>query len=170
MLFAGKLNVVQGVSFEDVLVSFSQPGDGLTGFNTLRLMVGNTTVSTFSPTSNAPFTFDSNFNVTADTTVRIIGDLRNNASGTYQIGSVTLGSQDVRYLSNDEQYGSTVVGSRGINTVVSSAQLTATKNDGITNNKIIAGANDAKLFGFSLRANDVADVRITSIAPTRILA
>jgi len=48
--------------------------------------------------------------------------------------------------------------------------LTATKNDGITNNKIIAGANDAKLFGFSLRANDVADVRITSIAPTRILA
>lgn len=166
-LFAGKLNVVQGVSFEDVSVTFSQVGAGLTGFNTLRLMIGNATVSTFSPTGNGTFTFDSNFNVTADTTIRIVGDLRNNASGVYQIGSVTLGSQDVRYLANDEQYGSTVVGSRGISTTVSPSGLTATKNDGITNNKIIAGANDVNLFGFSLRANDVSDVRVTSISPTK---
>jgi hypothetical protein len=166
-LFAGKLNVTQGVSIEDVLVSFSQTGNGLTGFNTLRLIVGNSTVSTYSPTNNAAFTFDANFNVTADTTIRIVGDLRNNAGGTYQIGSVSLGSQEIRYLSNDEAASSPVVGAFGISTTVSSASLTATKNDGITNNKIVAGANDVNLFGFSLRANDVADVRVTSISPTK---
>jgi hypothetical protein len=68
----------------------------------------------------------------------------------------------LRYVSNDED--ATIDGSvNGIITNIAAAGLTAIRNDGIDNYNLVPGANDVLLLGFDLRANDVADIRVTSI-------
>jgi|GEM_PF-2692142 len=166
VLWASNLNVGQSATFEDVYVDFANDGNGLENISSVRLVVGNQTLATYSPVlGDTDFTFETTFTVSANTKVKILANFRNTASGLFTIGTVDLGSYDLRYVSNDEV--ATVDGSvSGIATNIASATLTAIRNDGIDNNTLVPGANNVLVLGFDLRANDVSDVRVTSIQPS----
>jgi len=168
VLWAANLNVGQAITVEDVYVDFdANVGSGLDRISSLRLVVGNQTMATYTPTSgDTDFTFETTFTLTQNTPIKILANFRNTANGIYTIDSVDLGSYDVRYVSNDEV--GTIQGSvNGIQTNVDVATLTAIRNDGIDNGTLVPGANNVMLLGFDLRASDVADLRVTSIQPAK---
>ncbi|MCH8518617.1 S-layer homology domain-containing protein [Candidatus Gracilibacteria bacterium] len=166
-LWAANLSVDEAITVEDVTITFTNSGSsavGLGSISSLRLVVGGSTVATISPANNASSTqtFESSFTVNSNTPIRIEANFRNSAEGTYTIGTVSF--DEVRYVANDEL--TTIAGSAtGISTLVDDATLTVTRNDGVDNNSLVPGARDVTLLGFQLRANDVADVRVTAVRP-----
>lgn len=135
----------------------------------MRFIVDGSTVASYSP-SATPATgvqivpFDAQFTVSKNSTMRIEANLRNTANGNINTTSVTLGSTDARYVSNDE--AATVLGgANGISTDVSNATLSVTQNDGIDNFTLVSGAKNVTVLGFALRSNDVSDVKVTAISP-----
>ncbi len=167
VLWAANLNVGQAISLEDVDVAFSSTGNGLQTISSLRLVVGNQTLATYTPASGEnAFVFETTFTLTQNTPIKILANFRNTANGTFTIGSVDLGSLDLRYVSNDEE--ANIAGTvNGIQTLVDVATLTAIRNDGIDNGTLVPGANNVLLLGFDLRASDVSDIRVTSIQPAK---
>jgi hypothetical protein len=171
VLWASKLNVEEPITVEDVAVNFwANTGSWLDKFSSLKLVVGSTTVATYTPAAaDTAFTFESTFTISENTPIKILWTLRNNASWTYTIGSVTLGSTDVRYVSNDEV--ATINGTVAwISTTVANATLTLTRNDWVDNNTLVPGAKDVLVLWFALRANDVSDVKVTSIKPVKAVS
>lgn len=167
VLWAAKATVAEDISVEDVLVEFT--AGKLDQFSSLRFVVGDSTVSTYTPTSDTDTTvlFETNFNVRkGNTTLKILWNLKNNiADGTvYKVQDVTIGKSEARYVANDEKVevkGSAV----GITTTIADGAITLTKNDGIDNINLVPWVTDKLVFGFSLRANDVSDIRVTSLSP-----
>ena len=172
VLWAGRLNVNEAVEFEDIQVDMTLGGlANMDQISSLRFVVGNQTVASITPSADAgtptiaTIDMDAQFTVSANTTVRLVANLRSNAEGTFNNTAVTLGSSDIRYLNNDE-VATLNGGAAGINTTVTDATLSITQNDGIDNINIVSGAQDVTVLGFALRASDVSDVRVTSINPT----
>jgi hypothetical protein len=170
VLWASKLNVDEPITVEDVSVAFSSVGNGLDKFSSIKLVVGSTTVATYTPASGeTSFVFESSFTISENTPVRVLWTLRSNASGLFTISSVKLGNNvasNVKYVSNDEN--ATINGTVAwIATTVANATLTLTRNDWVDNNTLVPGAKDVLLLWFALRANDVSDVKITSIKPVK---
>jgi hypothetical protein len=170
VLWASKLNVSEPITIEDVWVALSSVGNGLDKFSSLKLVVGSTTVATYTPAAGeTSFTFETTFTISENTPIRILWTLRSNANGTYTVSSVKLGNNvtsNVKYVSNDENavINGTVA---WIATSVANATLTLTRNDWVDNNTLVPGAKDVLLLWFALRANDVSDVKITSLKPVK---
>lgn len=174
VLYAAKVNVKEEVSVEDVAVTMTflgLPAKGkLEQFSSLRFLVGGSTVATYTPTTgeDGEFLFESNFNIRAgQTTMKITWNIKadDNIDGAqYRIDKVQLGgtSGEIRYVSNDEKV--TPNGSaQGIATTVKDGDLAFTRNDGIDNYTIVPGTSDKLVLGFSARANDVSDIKITGM-------
>ena len=149
-------------------MSVTGTGANMNQISSLRFMVGGQTVASTTPaagTGSVTIPLDAQFTVSSNTTVRLVANLRSNATGNFNTTAVTLGSTDIRYVSNDE-VGTLNGSATGINTTVADATLSITQNDGIDNFNIVSGAQDVTVLGFALRASDVSDVRITGINPT----
>jgi hypothetical protein len=172
VLLSANFNVNESVTLEDVVFNYTTTGTGIANqLNNLRLVVDGRTVSTLTPDSGltaigtANATFDTTFTVSKNAKVQILGNLKNNATGTFKINSLTLGSTSKRYVSNDET--ATIDGSvSGVNVTISTSKAILVRNDGLTNEKLVPGAKDVTLLGFSLRASDVSDIRLSKVNPT----
>lgn len=179
VLYAAKINVKEEVSIEDAEVTMSITDKAaeklnLENFSSLRLLVGGATVATYTPNdedktkTKVTFKFESNFNVRAgQSTMQITWNLKSNVAkdSKFTIETVDLWGtvkKEIRYVSNDEKV--TVNGTaKGIATTVADGDLNLTRNDGIDNNNIVPGSTDKLVLGFSARANDVSDVKITGM-------
>lgn len=179
VLYAAKINVKEEVSIEDAEVTMfitdkAEEKLNLENFSSLRLLVGGATVATYTPNdedktkTKVTFKFESNFNVRAgQSTMQITWNLKSNVAkdSKFTIETVDLWGtvkKEIRYVSNDEKV--TVNGTaKGIATTVADGDLNLTRNDGIDNNNIVPGSTDKLVLGFSARANDVSDVKITGM-------
>lgn len=170
VLLSANFNVNESVTLEDVVFNYTTTGTGVGNqFNSLRLVVDGRTVSTLTPTTTAvttaDLTFDTTFTVSQNAKVQILGNLKNTAAGTFKVNSLTLGSSSKRYVSNDET--ATIDGSvSGVNVTISTSTAILVRNDGLTNDILVPGAKDVTLLGFSLRASDVSDIRLSKVNPT----
>lgn len=177
---AANLSVEQPITVEDVEMEI----DTFTGYgdrdladlvNSFRLQVDGSTVSTYTPSGdeddddNNTIEFEGSFNIDSDSSIQIVGNVRRWSEGMEfefaEMSGSSFGddSGDVRYQSNDEE--ATIDGTvRGINVDVDTPELTIRRNDGLgSDSTAVAGARDVKLLGFSMRANDVSDIRVTGV-------
>lgn len=175
VLLSAKFNPKEAVTLEDVRINYNSSAGLFNQFTSLRLLVDGRTISTYTPAStdlgNGTFTFDTTFTASQATTVQVVWNVKNNATLNSTFNISTFAAADLwvaskRYVSNDET--AVINGSsQGINLVIANSTLTLTRNDAIdsSNNTVVSGATDVTLLGFSARANDVSDVRITAINP-----
>lgn len=179
VLLSSKFNAKEAVTLEDVRINYTTTVGSLAStFNSLRLVVNGKTISTYTPAATTPadafvgastFNFDASFTASELTTVQVLWNVKNNASATTTFNISTFAAADLwvtskRYVSNDEV--ATINGSsQWVNLVIANSTLTLTRNDAIdaSNNTVVSGASDVTLLGFSARANDVSDVKITSV-------
>ncbi len=181
VLLSAKFNPNEAVTLEDVRINYATTGSGLYNiFSSLRLVVDGKTISTYTPASSessnvsltGSFTFDTTFTASKLVNIQVLWNVRNNAPentgfNISTFAAADLGSSSVRYDSNDET--ATINGSaQWVNLSVANSTLTLTRNDAIdtTNNTIVSGASDITLLWFAARANDVSDLRISSVIPT----
>lgn len=192
LLLASKVRVDESVTVEDLKINYTTTNTGLyQQYRDLKLVVDGRTISTYTPTTSdnvagtSSFTFDGTFLLSSDSTIRVLWNLKNNvaANSIFEINNFrifldTTNSsistvKDVRYVSNDERPSLTAANTFGINgtvqwimVTVADATVLVTRNDGLDNETLVSGARDVTLFGFSMRANDVSDLRLTSLKPT----
>lgn len=188
VLLAAKVRVDEAVTVEDLKINFTTTGTGLYNqYRDLKLVVDNKTISTFTPAvwTTGSFTFDGTFLLSSNSTIKVLWNLKNNvpANSVFEITNfrIVLDTattsdstvKDVRYVSNDERPSLTTTNTFGINgtvqwvtVTVADATLLVTRNDGLSSETLVSGAKDVTLFGFSMRANDVSDLRVTSLKPT----
>lgn len=171
VLWAAKTTVAEDVNLEDVTVTFSTTSASLYNFSTLKFLVGDATVSTYTPTAldTNVIKFESNFTVRkGNSTMRVTWNLKNNVTpvnATFKIDTMKIGSTDARYVANDERVD--VKGSAtGILTTVADGDINLVRNDGIDSSRLVAWMSDKEVFGFQLRANDVSDVKVTWLTAT----
>jgi len=180
VLLAAKLRVDEAITVEDLVMGYTATNSALNAqYRDLRLVVDGRTVSTYTPATTGDdnvagtgvISFDGTFLVDTNSSIKVLGNLKNNVSDDSQfvldnfvLNNTTAG--DIRYVSNDEEVA-TISGSvQAVTVRVSAATLLATRNDGLNNETLVAGSRDVELLGFSLRANDVSDVKVTSLNPT----
>ena len=174
VLMAADLKVAQSITLQDLAVTFNTTGlSGAAGdmakdFSSLKLVVGNQTVATFTPSTSTAntFTFEGSTTISANTVIKITANVRTNAAGKWQLNSITPASFGIReYASNGNSIqASQLVGScNGIVTTVGSATLTFTRNDGIANQNLTVGSSNVTMVQFDVKANDVSDVTITKL-------
>lgn len=175
VLLAADLKVAQPVTLEDLTVQLGT-GASLSGtlanlaadFSSLKLVLGTSTVATYTPASSAAssFVFEGSYTANASTTLKIVGNLRTTAAGKYKISSVGFGSfARIEYVAtgNAVQSAQFAGSTDGISTTIGSATLTLTRNDGIANQNLAVGAMEATVAQFTARANDVSDVTISKL-------
>lgn len=178
ILLDSVLKVAQSITLEDLAVTFNTvwyswgvAWNLANDFSSLRLVVGNSTVATYTPgsTTTTWFTFEWTFTVSADTTLKILGNIRSQATGKYKLNDVNLTNfARIEYASNGNAVDANQkVGSANwIATTIGSATLTMTRNDGISNQNLTVGSTNQTLLQFSMRANDVSDVTLTKMVFT----
>jgi len=192
ILLSANISVNESVTVEDLFMKYNTTTSGLfQQYRDLKLVVDGRTISTFTPTDVAPhnaawngsFTFDGSFTIKDKSNVKVLWNLRNTASNGSILElapfKIELGSaaadvtvKDVRYVSNDERpviatnhFGITGV-AQAVRVTVAEASLLITRNDGLNNDAIVSGSRNVTVLGFSLRANDVSDLRVTSLNPS----
>lgn len=186
VLLSAKFNAKEAVTLEDVRINYTTTVGSLAStFNSLRLVVNGKTISTYTPAATtaadaivgaSTFNFDASFTASELTTVQVLWNVKNNATTNTTFNVSTFAAADLwvtskRYVSNDEV--ATINGSsQWVNLVIANSTLTLTRNDAIdtSNNTVVSGASDVTLLGFSARANDVSDVKITSVNASALYA
>lgn len=175
VLFAADLKVASAITLQDLTTSFSTSATGNLSsvFNTLKLVIGNNVVATYTPTTSNTVVFEWTFNVPATTTVKILANVKSNGvtTGAYKIGTIGYSSfARVEYVSNGNLVSSSeFAGSTdGITTTMGAATLTFTENDGISNQNLAVGSTDKTVAQFAMRANDVSDVNVTKLKFTPV--
>ncbi len=183
VLLAAKLKVDEAITIEDLSLEYEVTENSLkTQFRDFKLVVDGRTVSTYTPNTSTDhadgenngtgtLVFDGTFLVETNSSIKVLGNLNNTIdnNSTFVIDSFELTdstTKDMRYVSNDEKVTWISGSVQGITVTVAEATLLATRNDGLNDDKLVSGSRDVELLGFSLRANDVSDVKVTSIRPT----
>ncbi len=171
VLLSADLRVASAITLQDLTTSMTGPTANLsTAFNTFKLMIGNSVVATYTPDTTNAIVFQGSFNVPATTTVKIVGNLKSNITGgslgTYKVATVNYASFGrIEYVSNGNVVSSTqFAGSTdGVSSLVGTASLTFTENDGIAAQNLAVGSTDKTVAQFSMRANDVSDITVTKL-------
>ncbi len=180
VLMAANLKVDEAITVEDLNLDYTTTVASLeTQYRDLKLVVDGRTISTYTPetsgddanTGTGNITFDGTFLVENDSSVMILGNLQNNIdnNATFVLQNFVLNStttEDMRYVSNDEEVTSIPGSVQSVKVTVAEAELLVTRNDGLSSEDLVSGARDVELFGFSMRANDVADIKVTSLTPS----
>lgn len=174
VLLAADLKVAQPVTLQDLTVALN--GGSFSGtlanlasdFSSLKLVLGASTVATYTPVSSAAtsFVFEGSYTANASTTLKIVGNLRTTAAGKYKVSTIGFSSfSRVEYVAtgNSVQSAQFAGSTDGISTTIGSATLTLTRNDGIANQNLAVGAVNATVAQFTARANDVSDVTISKL-------
>lgn len=171
VLLAANFNVNEALTIEDVRFDYTTGSWLANQFNSLRLVVNGRTVSTLTPDSSlntatgSHAIFDTTFTVSENSKIQILGNLKNTAASTFKVNSLTLGSTSKRYVSNDET--ATIDGSvTWVNLTINTSTAILVRNDGLTNDILVPGAQNVTLLGFSVRASDVSDIRLSRVQPT----
>lgn len=175
VLLSADLKVAQPVTLQDLTVQLGT-GGSLSGtlanlasdFSSLKLVLGASTVATYTPVSSSAssFVFEGSYTANASTTLKIVGNLRTTAAGKYKISTIGFGSfSRIEYVAtgNSVQSAQFAGSTDGITTTIGSATLTLTRNDGIANQNLAVGAMNATVAQFTARANDVSDVTISKL-------
>jgi len=161
---------IQGARF--TLTSAQRYGDA---YSTFKLKLGDSVVATFTPDSDTGSTldFDSSFDITKDTTLSVVADVKSNAITTlnaFKVGTLNFATLNVygapEYISNGNKLTSAdIVGSvEGANVTINDPTLTVTRNDGIQDSKtLISGSKAVKVAGYTIKASDVDSLTIQKI-------
>lgn len=175
VLLAADLKVAQPVTLQDLTVTLGTSSlsgtlaDLAKDFSSLKLVLGASTVATYTPVSDAgksSFVFEGSYTANASTTFKIVGNLRTTAAGKYKISTIGFGSfSRIEYVAtgNSVQSAQFAGSTDGISTTIGSSTLTLTRNDGIADQKLAVGAMNATVAQFTARANDVSDVTISKL-------
>lgn len=174
VLLAADLKVAQPVTLQDLTVALGTSSlsgtlaDLAKDFSSLKLVLGASTVATYTPVSSVAnsFVFEGSYTANASTTLKIVGNLRTTAAGKYKISTIGFGSfSRIEYVAtgNSVQSGQFAGSTDGISTTIGSSTLTLTRNDGIANQNLAVGAVNATVAQFTARANDVSDVTISKL-------
>ncbi|MFA5917351.1 MAG: S-layer homology domain-containing protein [Candidatus Gracilibacteria bacterium] len=180
VLLSADLKVSQPITLEDLKIGFAVVGTGDLSkvFSSIKLMIGNSVVATYTPGSTpitlgakgilaGGITLEGTTTVNADTTLKILGNVKTNAlTGSYTLSNVVPNDFSIReYASNGNaiQLNQMVGSCNGVATAVGSATLTMTRNDGIAPQTLSIGSSNQTLTQFSMRANDVSDVTVTKL-------
>lgn len=174
VLLAADLKVAQPVTLQDLSVGLTQAS--LSGtlanlaadFSSLKLVLGSSTVATYTPVASSAtgFVFEGSYTANASTTLKIVGNLRTTAAGKYKISTIGFGSfSRIEYVAtgNSVQSAQFAGSTDGVTTTIGSATLTLTRNDGIADQNLAVGAQNATVAQFTARANDVSDVTISKL-------
>lgn len=163
VLWSANLNVTEAITLEDLTIDTSGFDD--TKVNNLRLVIGGTTVATITPSADVNTQkFEFTTTVKSNTTMKVLANLKSTAADTMDIGTIADGDFGlVEYISNGEE--ATIIGTVAASVVsIGTPSILVTRNDSrVDNDKVIAGAKDVEVYGFSLRANDVSDMKVTSL-------
>jgi len=163
VLWAANLNVTEAITLEDLTIDTSGFDD--TKVNNLRLVIGGTTVATITPSADVNTQkFEFTTTVKSNTTIKVLANLKSNATDTMNIGSIDNSKFGlVEYVSNGE--AASIIGSVSASEVsVGTPSILVTRNDSkVDGDKVISGAKDVEVYAFSLRANDVSDMKVTSL-------
>lgn len=175
VLLSADLKVAQPVTLQDLTVQLGT-GGSLSGtlanlasdFSSLKLVLGASTVATYTPVSSSAssFVFEGSYTANASTTLKIVGNLRTTAAGKYKISTIGFGSfSRIEYVAtgNSVQSAQFAGSTDGISTTIGSSTLTLTRNDGIADQNLAVGAINATVAQFTARANDVSDVTISKL-------
>jgi len=163
--------VKEGVRFEGVKLDLGSSAAYQDGYSVFKLKLGSTVVATFTPgSSNFRYLeFDTSFEITKDTTIEVLADVKSNATylGQLKIAALDFTALSVyglpEYIANGNKLASTdLVGSvEGANVTIGTPTLTVTRNDGIQAGKVlIAGSKAVKVAGYTIKASDVDDLVI----------
>lgn len=174
VLLAADLKVAQPVTLQDLTVQLGQASlsgtlaDLAKDFSSLKLVLGASTVATYTPVSSTAtgFVFEGSYTANASTTLKIVGNLRTTAAGKYKISTIGFSSfSRVEYVAtgNSVQSAQFAGSTDGISTTIGSSTLTLTRNDGIADQNLAVGAVNATVAQFTARANDVSDVTISKL-------
>ena len=169
-LLAADLKVNQDITLENLNVSSTMSWTALYNtFSSLKLMIGNNIVSTYTPAiwTSTGFTFEGSATVSSNTTLKIIGNVKTNANPwTITFWNIAITDFGIKeYASNGNTVANQqMVGSaNGVATTIGSATLVMTRNDGIANQSVTVGSTSQTLTKFSMRANDVSDVTVSKL-------
>ena len=168
VLLDAVLKVNQPISLEDLTVAYASTNLS-TKFSSLKLMIGNNIVSTYTPASltGTSFVFEGTSTVNADTTLKILGNVKTNAAtGSFVFSNIAITDFAlVEYASNGNAVATAqkVGSANGVATTIGAAWLTLTRNDGIANQVVTVGSNNQTLIKFAARASDVSDVTISKL-------
>ncbi len=168
VLLDAVLKVNQSITLEDLTVNYAST-NLYTKFSSLKLVIGNNVVSSYTPSNSATtsFVFEGTTTVSADTTLKVIGNVKTNApAGSFVFSNMAITDFAlVEYASNGNAVaaGQKVGSANGVNTTIGSATLTMTRNDGIANQNVTVGSNTQTLLKFAARANDVSAVNISKL-------
>lgn len=174
VLLAADLKVAQPVTLQDLTVALGTSSlsgtlaDLAKDFSSLKLVLGASTVATYTPVSSSAnsFVFEGSYTANASTTLKIVGNLRTTAAGKYKISTIGFSSfSRVEYVAtgNSVQSAQFAGSTDGISTTIGSSTLTLTRNDGIADQNLAVGAINATVAQFTARANDVSDVTISKL-------
>lgn len=172
VLLSADLKVSQPITLEDLAVSFGTYGTWNLSkvFSSIKLMIGSSVVATYTPTNTltTSFTLEWTTTVNADTTLKIVANVKTNALTvwSYTLNNVSPSDFSIReYASNGNAIQTNqIVGSANwVATTIGSAMLTMTRNDGIANQTLALWSSNQTLIQFSMRANDVSDVTVTKL-------
>ncbi|MDP2090429.1 MAG: S-layer homology domain-containing protein [Candidatus Gracilibacteria bacterium] len=169
VLLDAVLKVNQAITVEDLTVNYAST-NLFTSFSSLKLVVGNNVVASYTPTNAATtsFVFEGTSTISADTTLKIIANVKTNApaGGPFVLSNIAITDFAlVEYASNGNAVaaGQKVGSANGVSTTIGSATLTMTRNDGIANQNVTIGSNTQTLLKFAARANDVSAINISKL-------
>lgn len=177
VLLSADLKVAQAVNLQDLTAYFIDDttysgtmAEVSSAFSSLKLKIGNSVVSTVTPSSSTStgILFDGTFTVGANTTLSILGNLRSAYTGAkkFKINDLAITNFAVKeYAANGNSIQSAqIVGSAaGSATTVGTATITITRNDGIADQNLAVGSNTVTGMKFTMKASDVSDVTVTKI-------
>ncbi len=181
VLLAAELRVDEAITIEDLSLGYETTVVPLNDqYTDLKLVVDGRTISTYTPattgldnvvTNTGVIAFDGTFLVENNSSIKVLGNLKNNVTNnaTFSLDAFVLDgstTNDMRYVSNDEEVTEISGSVQAVTVTVASATLLTTRNDGLNSETLVSGSRDVELFGFSLRANDVSDIKVTSLKPT----
>ncbi|MDD3646395.1 MAG: hypothetical protein PHH06_03225 [Candidatus Gracilibacteria bacterium] len=169
VLLDAVLKVNQPITVEDLTVTHTSM-NLFNYFSSIKLMIGNSVVSTYTPSSATGTTFDleGTATINGDTTLKILANVKTNAPNlsSFALNSIDMGDfAIVEYAANGNSVDTNqkVGSASAVTTTIGSATLVMTRNDGISNQDVTVGSSNQTLMSFSMRANDVSPVTVTKL-------
>lgn len=176
VLAAGTLSIAAPINLESFTLVMNRNGVAPTAgqmnatFSSLKLVIDGVTVATATPsvTDTTTVSFGGKYSVSKSSTIRVLGNVRSTATTGVVWKALDLDQADFgvkEYVSNGNSIpsGSFIGSVAGVSVTVGNAQITFTRNDGVSSQSVVSGAQNLLLGRYNVTATDTSDVKISQL-------
>lgn len=147
VLLKGTITAKNQVKLKDVTLSGASVNLG-NYFNTIYLSVGNSIISATPSASWADLNFKGTVYVQGTQNVKVYGNLKGTATGTFKIGSMTASSfVEKEYVSNQQEVTDLIGSISSINVKIQDSVLNVARNDSLGNTTVSSPSEGVLVYG-----------------------